>query len=192
MRRQTTLYVYTPRRATRWGEAVALFFRQYTVFSGRSTRSEFWWWSLTNLLIVSLLSFGNGPVAGYAGLVWTMVTLVPTLSLGARRLTDSGLSRVWCVLPYVGGLLTLMVGAGSFLYGLGVSYAPAAFPNFGHISIEAHVPFADSVGLVSLACIFAYVVLMLRQSRSALPNAKVVGPTLRISPDTDADACLQI
>ncbi|MDE7227823.1 MAG: DUF805 domain-containing protein [Treponemataceae bacterium] len=32
-------------------DAIKLFFRNYTNFKGRSTRSEYWWWALAVFII---------------------------------------------------------------------------------------------------------------------------------------------
>ena len=44
-------------KSVSFGEAVKLFFSNYVNFSGRSTKSEFWWGYLFCVVIVSLLLF---------------------------------------------------------------------------------------------------------------------------------------
>lgn len=186
----TTLYVCKPRHAARWGEATLLFFKRFTVFSGRATRSEFWWWMFTNSVVVFLLSLSQSSIMAWCGLLWTVITFVPTLAIGARRLNDSGLRRIWCILPYVGSLSSLLLGALFALQGVEVIYTPAAFPSFGNVFIGTNLPIAGWVGLLTIASLSAYVVLMLRQSRSSLPNAKVSGPSLNVPKDLDSVAKL--
>jgi hypothetical protein len=38
-----------------FGQAVARFFRKYATFSGRASRSEYWWWQLATTLVYLLL-----------------------------------------------------------------------------------------------------------------------------------------
>ena len=93
-------------------EAIQLFFKNYTNFNGRSTRSEFWW--------VMLACFILGFVFGLLGAVSSIFTvlmvivelaiIVPNLALEIRRMHDIGKSG-WYILvalgPLVGGLIVL-------------------------------------------------------------------------------------
>jgi uncharacterized membrane protein YhaH (DUF805 family) len=64
-------------------EAVAAFFRDFANFSGRASRSEFWWAILFNVLVVTVASFV--PLLGVA---WTVISFLPAISLATRRLHD--------------------------------------------------------------------------------------------------------
>ena len=88
-------------------EAVKLFFKNYTNFSGRSRRSEYWWFCLFNLIVSLLLSLILPDIVG----LWSVVILVPTLSLVVRRLHDIGKSGWWYfigLVPLVGAVLLLI------------------------------------------------------------------------------------
>ena len=39
-----------------FGQAVRRFWSKYATFSGRASRSEFWWWQLANLLVAVVLA----------------------------------------------------------------------------------------------------------------------------------------
>ena len=112
-------------------QAVKRFFRKYATFSGRASRSEYWWWILAQFVITIaflalylVLGFvgstiedgrtvpGPGLFAGAAlMLLWLLAIIVPGIALVVRRLHDVNLSG-WLALvllvPGVGGLLVLI------------------------------------------------------------------------------------
>ena len=114
------------------GAAVQRFFKKYATFSGRASRSEFWWWILANAVISFVLSMlalitGGGGGVDAAGnpvppsglgmvffivlLLWGLATIVPHLALLARRLHDSNRSGFWMFIafvPLVGGIILLV------------------------------------------------------------------------------------
>ena len=88
-------------------EAVKLFFTRYTDFKGRSRRSEYWWFTLFNIIVSSVLS---AIVPDFAW-IWSLVVLVPGIAVVVRRLHDVGKSGwfyLWILLPLVGGILILI------------------------------------------------------------------------------------
>lgn len=91
-----------------FGEAIKLFFKNYTNFSGRSSRSEYWWVMLFNMIISAIFTIITIPVL--TGL-WSLVTLIPGLALAIRRLHDVGKSG-WFLLigliPLVGVIILLV------------------------------------------------------------------------------------
>lgn len=81
-------------------------FRQYAVFSGRSTRKEIWSFSIFSILlqiVLSILSLGS--LNSLAGLL----LLLPSLAVSVRRLHDTGRSGwhvFWSnVIPFIGLML---------------------------------------------------------------------------------------
>lgn len=112
-----------------WPQAIARFFQNYASFTGRASRSEFWWWVLTNALvgiafqIVSTaagdpLTFSAWPTpyvvwngaqseAGVTTLVgaiatlYSLLTLLPGLALMWRRLHDTDRSGLWIFIVLV-------------------------------------------------------------------------------------------
>jgi uncharacterized membrane protein YhaH (DUF805 family) len=99
-------------------EAVARAMRHYSDFEGRSTRAEFWWYALFNGLALSLCSvfaFAQlGPTATVGSVlasIFALVTLLPTLAIGVRRLRDAGEgwgNIFWLLVP-VAGIIILVV-----------------------------------------------------------------------------------
>jgi uncharacterized membrane protein YhaH (DUF805 family) len=93
-------------RSVDFGTAVRWAFQRYFDFRGRSQRAEYWWFFLFVLIGGSLLSFVDGVVFGMgdeggplSGL-FVLATLIPSLSVGWRRLHDTGRSGLWLLLPY--------------------------------------------------------------------------------------------
>lgn len=66
-------------------DAVKACFRKYADFEGRATRSEYWWFFLA-MVLGSAVTF----VIGYRLYVsFSLITLMPTIAVGARRLHDT-------------------------------------------------------------------------------------------------------
>ena len=96
-------------------EAYKRFFRNYTNFSGRSTRSDYWYVVLANIIIGIII----GVVDELLGLsestitistIYTLATIIPGLALIVRRLHDINLSGMWCFISFIplGGIIMLV------------------------------------------------------------------------------------
>ncbi len=95
-------------------EAVKVFFRNYTNFSGRSTRADYWWVMLASFLfgfclgvITTVLKLDVKTAGAIEGLI-CLAILVPSLALSVRRLHDinkSGWFLLIAFVPFVGGLI---------------------------------------------------------------------------------------
>ena len=81
------------------------FFRNYAKFSGRSSRSAYWFWLLWSLLITLVIEVLRASIGGELSpidiidLIWSLAILLPTFALGARRLHDVGRSGWWQLIP---------------------------------------------------------------------------------------------
>ena len=93
-------------------EAVRSAFRRTGDFRGRSSRFEYWYFFLLNLMIqvstVALDYAGTYPWFTTAAAIWSLVALVPNLSLFVRRLRDGGYSP-WMSLFILAGPLGAVV-----------------------------------------------------------------------------------
>lgn len=107
--------------------ALENFFFKFFHFDGRASRAEFWWvmptiWAF--ILFIFWLDLNSvweqlrsretpslNPLT-YTWLQIYLFTLLPRLSLSARRLHDSGKSAFWLILPYVAVYGGLMVALG--------------------------------------------------------------------------------
>lgn len=99
-------------------EAIASVFRNYAIFSGRAPRSEYWYFVLFSILVaivsgvVDMLLFptwtGLTPISSLANLA----LLLPSISVGIRRLHDLDRTGWWFLLAFtVIGLLLLLYWA---------------------------------------------------------------------------------
>jgi uncharacterized membrane protein YhaH (DUF805 family) len=119
------------------GAAIARFWKKYATFSGRASRSEYWWWALvyfifTFVLEIVLLSVGTsattvsstGAVAfspAYfvvIAVIWvvSLGLLVPNLAVVWRRLHDTNRSGGYYFLgliPLVGPIILIVFLASS-------------------------------------------------------------------------------
>ncbi len=137
-------------------EAIRTCFRKYFTFSGRAARPEYWWFVLFLFLgnaITAILDgafFGSttteaeladttGPLAALFGLV----TFIPSLAAGWRRMHDTGRSGLYVLYPVIVMIGTLMFVS---LFG-GVSGALLEGA-FGFVLIVAAVAFLLSPFLV--------------------------------------------
>ena len=95
---------------------------RYVAFAGRAGRTEFWLYTLVGVLVVAgiaatldgwlLADFvADNSTTGPIGLIVFLATLIPALSLNARRLHDSGRSGWWQLLFFliVIGWIVLLV-----------------------------------------------------------------------------------
>ncbi len=106
-----------------FGQAIATCLRKYAIFSGRASRSEFWWFYLFSALIslaagvAGAAAFPVDPaaaadfrIADIPGAIVGLALLLPTLAVAVRRLHDWGRSGWWLLLALTGiGYILLLV-----------------------------------------------------------------------------------
>jgi uncharacterized membrane protein YhaH (DUF805 family) len=105
--------------------AIKRFFRKYATFSGRASRSEYWWPTLFLFLITLALSIGwmaqvdftrpppdtlSTPLTAFASLggagwlyallILQVAVAIPSLAVSFRRLHDSNHSGAWWLLNF--------------------------------------------------------------------------------------------
>ena len=78
-------------------DAVRACFAKYADFNGRATRSEYWWF----FLAVLLGSAAALSIAYRLYVLFSLVTLLPMIAVGARRLHDTNRSGWWQLLALV-------------------------------------------------------------------------------------------
>jgi len=82
---------------------------KYTVFSGRSQRSEYWYFVLFGFLIsigLAIIDVATGLVDPQQGIglfsgIFSLALLIPNIAVGVRRLHDTGRSGWWVLLAFI-------------------------------------------------------------------------------------------
>jgi uncharacterized membrane protein YhaH (DUF805 family) len=95
-----------------FGESVSTVLSKYVVFSGRASRSEFWWFTLFNFLVnvvASLVDLLMG--TELLSIVTTLALLLPALGVAVRRLHDTDRSGWWILITLIPliGIIVLIV-----------------------------------------------------------------------------------
>ena len=156
----TAMYDSTPRPPVTMPQAVKLWLKNWKNFSGRASRSEYWWVALAlgiveAVLMVIMVAFvivaaavdngsGSGNPFGVVFLlVWGLMalfglaTVVPSIALGVRRLHDtnqSGWLHLVTFIPYVGSIILIVLLAQSS-NPAGARFDDAAQPLYGPESL---------------------------------------------------------
>ena len=104
-----------------FSQSIKSVFSKYADFSGRATRSEYWYFYLFNFLVVmvyyialfAMLVSGSrdSSAAGYLSvmfIIYALVMTIPSLAVTVRRLHDTGHSGWWIFLnliPVIGSIV---------------------------------------------------------------------------------------
>jgi len=86
-------------------ESVKTCFKKYTEFNGRATRSEYWFFFLFSALVGFSLGVLDAAIfpnntSGVLSLIFGIITFIPYIAVGCRRLHDINRSGWWIALPY--------------------------------------------------------------------------------------------
>ncbi|WP_405590825.1 DUF805 domain-containing protein [Streptomyces sp. NBC_01190] len=88
---------------------------KYTVFSGRASRTEYWFFVLANVVVFTLLIAVDTAVGTrLPDLLYGLAVIVPGLAAGSRRLHDTGRTGWWQLLlliPVVGWIALAVLQA---------------------------------------------------------------------------------
>jgi len=110
-------------------EAIKRCFTKYADFAGRACRAEYWYWTLFNVIVGSIImigtviiaescSYGHWETYSYGSYYYTnyydyigggvifyaiygLATLLPTLAVFTRRMHDTGRSGLWFLLSCI-------------------------------------------------------------------------------------------
>ena len=91
-------------------------FKKFAEFNGRASRSEFWWFTLFYLIVVIVAAIfdsffvDNSQNMGPVEIVSTLILLIPSIAVTARRLHDVDKSGWWMLIAFtIIGLIPLIV-----------------------------------------------------------------------------------
>lgn len=95
--------------------------KNYFNFEGRARRKEYWMFVLISLLVSVGLSIVDGVAGlhagggfGMLGAIYSLAILIPSISLGARRLHDLDKSGWWqliLLIPLIGAIVLIVWAA---------------------------------------------------------------------------------
>ncbi len=148
------LYIHAPARG--FTEAISVCLRSYVRFSGRASRSEYWYFVLFGFImgiVTSILDsvFFNVSMsqddAGPLNTLLSLALLLPTLAVSWRRLHDINRSG-WWIGGFFLGLIAMV---------LGVVFGVAVLGIGGGGNWAVMVP----IGAVMMLAVFAYWVVLL-------------------------------
>jgi uncharacterized membrane protein YhaH (DUF805 family) len=144
------LYVGAPSRS--FGEAIRVCFSKYATFSGRASRSEYWFYALflflaglAATLIDAVLVPGSLETGGPANAILSLGTLLPTLAVSWRRLHDTDRSGWW-----IGGYLLATIAV--VLAALGLVSSTTLGTSFAVLSLLAIAAIGYSIMLLVFFC----------------------------------------
>ena len=89
-----------------FGESIQTCFSKYADFTGRASRSEYWWWFLFELLATMATSVVNDKVSA----LFSIAVVLPSLAVGARRLHDidkSGWFQLLFFIPVIDWIILI-------------------------------------------------------------------------------------
>jgi uncharacterized membrane protein YhaH (DUF805 family) len=87
--------------------------KEYANFNGCATRSEFWYFTLVNIVISIILNGLEISLIGtnYIALIYSLIVLVPSIAVATRRLHDINKSGWWQLIGLIPiiGLIVLII-----------------------------------------------------------------------------------
>lgn len=88
------------------GNAISACFSKYATFSGRATRSEYWYFYLFYILVSIAVSIVDPTEDGLLGNLITLAFFIPIIAAGSRRMHDVG-KNGWLQLVPIYNLILL-------------------------------------------------------------------------------------
>ena len=101
-----------------FGTAIKTCFSKYAVFSGRASRSEYWFFALFGILggivaiIIDVMILGHSLDNEYTPInsIFSLVLIIPSIAVTCRRLHDVNKSGWWILLPFtIIGIIPLII-----------------------------------------------------------------------------------
>ncbi|TCD54143.1 DUF805 domain-containing protein [Alloscardovia theropitheci] len=151
-------------------QAIARFFRKYAVFSGRASRSEFWWayliTSIVNFLLIGLEYLVPHPALQIASGIFSYAVLVPTLSVACRRLHDVNKSGKWLYILCGGSFFCVFLALVLFI-AANQGTQTQQNESIGKLSISVFMFGVAVLGTILFSLIVTLIALLTRESDPA-------------------------
>jgi len=92
-------------------DAVKFGFSHYVTFSGRASRSEYWYWTLFTIIASIVAGILDGILGGgFIGAVVSLGLFLPSLAVAVRRLHDIDRTGWWVLIAFtLIGIIVLIV-----------------------------------------------------------------------------------
>ncbi len=85
--------------------------QNYATFSGRARRSEYWYFALSNVIVVIILGFISDMMrTTIFSAIYILAVLIPGIAVGVRRMHDVGKSGWFLLIPIYNLVLALTEG----------------------------------------------------------------------------------
>lgn len=112
-----------------FGQSISTCISKYVTFTGRASRSEYWWWQLFLLIcyigvgiiggvLIGIIGgksllLGASPISSLAAMtpllactgIFCLLVILPSLAVLIRRLHDSGHSGWWILLSFIPNII---------------------------------------------------------------------------------------
>ncbi|MFY7888883.1 MAG: DUF805 domain-containing protein [Spirosomataceae bacterium] len=93
--------------------------KKYATFTGRSRRSEYWYYTLVTTIISAALGI-FGDFGTYLSIVYALATFIPGIAVSVRRLHDIGKTGKYIfviLIPFIGAVWLLILFCEDSQYG---------------------------------------------------------------------------
>ena len=161
------------------GDAVIRFFQNYAKFSGRASRSEFWWVVLATVIASTIFVMLSAGLPGIMGnvfailfIVFELSIIVPSLALMTRRAHDSNMSGWWVFGYYAANALSGSLAVSSFIQAftpskmIVIENSDNSVASLSQMSINSGaVTMMGVSSLLSLVTLVLFFVITLRKPR---------------------------
>ncbi|UYV36219.1 DUF805 domain-containing protein [Rhodobacteraceae bacterium D3-12] len=135
---------------------------KYANFSGRASRSEYWWFLLAVVIGAVVLSL---PGIWILSTVYSLALFLPAAAAGARRLQDTGRPGWYIFIPMGLGMI------GQLFFNASVDIGPDGMPT--EIPSMTTSMFMGLFGLVQLVLVVVFIWWLTRPSE---PQTNTYGP----------------
>jgi uncharacterized membrane protein YhaH (DUF805 family) len=92
-------------------DAIKFGFNNYATFSGRASRSEYWYWTLFTIIASVVAEIIDSVLGlGLVGFIVSLALLLPSIAVAVRRLHDIDRTGWWLLIAFTGvGIILLIV-----------------------------------------------------------------------------------